>query len=72
MRHEQKRILCTAVAAMVTSKDGAKFPQNDKSKALQQQPWLRAIVERCSNSAMCSNRGYSKDGAKPQKEYSPG
>ena len=56
MRHEQKRILCIAVTAMVTSnsgtksqkvfiavqcaatvvtsKDGAKFPQNDKSKAL--------------------------------------
>ncbi len=35
MRHEQKRILCIAVAAMVTSKDEAKFPQNDNPKALQ-------------------------------------
>ncbi len=34
MRHEQKRILCIAVAAMVMGKDGAKFQQNDKSKAL--------------------------------------
>lgn len=37
MRHEQKRILCIAVAAVVMGKDGAKFQQNDKSKALQQQ-----------------------------------
>ena len=36
MRHEQKRILCTAVAAMVTSKDGAKAPKGIQPRVA---PW---------------------------------